>query len=187
MNKQYEFIDLGIYNATLITPFCTEDVRGDVRKVYSREVFEKNGILFQQVEDLLITSKKNVIRGLHFQRIEGQAKLIRVIKGKIFAVILDIDVNSKTFGKWISLEIEDDKVIYVPKECAFGLLALKDTVISCQCDSKFIAEYSDGIIWNDQNIGINWPLEKIEGQPLLSEKDNHLQLLKEYRNRNYEK
>lgn len=182
MNQQYEFINLNLSNATLITPFYAEDFRGGIQKLYSKEVFEQHGIFFEPVETIVITSKQNVIRGLHFQRIEGQAKLIKVIKGKIFAVILDINQNSITYGKWSSVELTDDgNEVYVPEDCAFGSFALKDSVLLCQCGSKFITEYSDGILWNDQDIGINWPLDKIEGLPILSDKDKNLRLLKEYK------
>lgn len=186
LNKQYKFVDLKLSNATLITSFCAEDFRGEVKKLYSKEVFKKSRIAFEPVEDMLITSKKNVIRGLHFQRIETQSKLIRVVKGKIFAVILDIDVKSTTCGKWISLELtDDDKMVYVPPKCAFGSLALEDSIISCQCGSKFIAEYSDGILWSDKKLGIEWPLNEMKDEVILSEKDRKWQLFEEYKK--YEK
>lgn len=180
MNQQYEFEKLDLSNATLITPFCAEDFRGEIRKLYSKEMFEKHGIFFEPVEDIVITSKKGVIRGLHFQKIEGQAKLIRVIKGKILAVILHINKNSITYGKWISIELTDDgKGIYVPGDCAFGSMALEDSILWCQCDSKFIAEYSDGIIWNDDDVDISWPLTKLDSGPILSERDKKLKTFKE--------
>ena len=179
--EQFKFIKLNINNARLIIPTLNEDFRGSVSKVYSREILRKEGIVFDCVEDLIIYSKKSVIRGLHFQKKEGQSKMVQVFEGKIFAVILDIDEKSETFGKWVSIEmINNGEVIYIPEKCAFGSLALENSIISCKCGNKFVAEYSDGILWNDKDIKIDWPLDELGVIPILSDKDKNLQLLKEY-------
>ena len=106
-----------------------------------------------------------------------------MIKGKIFAVILDIDEKSETFGKWTSIEMNNNgEMIYIPEKCAFGSFALEDSYILCKCGNKFIAEYSDGILWNDKDINVDWPLDKLDGEVVLSDKDKRLQLFKEYLN-----
>nr|WP_294492558.1 dTDP-4-dehydrorhamnose 3,5-epimerase family protein [uncultured Anaerosporobacter sp.] len=175
MNRKYEFTQLNISNAVLIDTLCAKDDRGEVCKTYSKEAFEKQGICFEPVESIQIISKKNVLRGIHFQKIYGQPKLIRVEQGHIFAVMVDINIKSTTFGKWISFDmINDGKEIYVPGDCAFGSLALEDSVIACSCGSEFIAKYSDGIRWNDSVLDIDWPLWKLEGEPIISEKDERL-------------
>lgn len=181
MDKENEIVELGINKAIIFKSEPISDFRGSVNKIFSNQILEKNGISFNIKEELIIYSKENVLRGLHFQKYVGQAKLIRVLSGKIFAVILDLQKDSNTFGKWGSLYLENNgKTLYIPKTCAFGSLAMEDTILSCKCGSEFIAEYSDGILWNDETIAIDWPLEVLNSNPIISEKDKNLQSLREY-------
>lgn len=179
MVQRFDFTDLSLPGVKLITCFTAEDGRGKTIKDYSYEVFFENGVLFQPMETLYINSKKNVLRGLHFQRVKGQSKLIRCIYGSVWAVIVDINKNSPTLGKWLSLELTSDKCdeIYIPGEFAVGTLALEDAEIVCKCGEKFYAEYSDGIFWNDPKLRITWPINDI---PILSEKDAALQSFQTY-------
>lgn len=183
MSRECEIKELGIENVIVLETQPIQDFRGFVNKIYSEALLKKNGIVFEAKEELIIQSKQNVLRGLHFQKKVGQAKLVRVINGKIYAVVLDINKNSDTFGEWVSVYLENDgKTLYIPETCAFGSLALEDTILSCKCGSEFVAEYSNGIIWNDKHIAIDWPLDNSRIGPILSEKDKNLQSLREYMN-----
>lgn len=170
----YKFEEQSINGVYKIIPFSTLDFRGDSVKDFSEEVFRENGICFQPKEILTIRSKKGVLRGIHFQRIKGQAKLIRCITGRFWCVVVDVKKSSKTFGQWISVDINEGNEIYVPKNCAVGTLALEDSYMICSCDEQYFGEYSDGIYWKDSDVGVEWPLDQIGGQPVLSENDKKL-------------
>ena len=151
-------------------------IKGNVHGRYlSREINKKQ----QENEEIIIKSSKNVLRGLHFQKGEGQAKLVRVIDGKLFCVILDINKDSNTFGKWISIWLDDEyKEIFVPRDCALGTFAVEDSVFSCYSDGKYVAKDCSGIIWNDTDLNIDWPLKR---EPVLSKKDQDLCKFVEYK------
>lgn len=184
MNKEFKFESLGITEAKIIATPIFEDARGYVNKGYEKAIFEENGISFESEEDLILHSKKGVLRGIHFQSVKGQDKLVRILRGRVFAVILDIKYESPTFGKWISIEMESDgRTLYVPKECALGTLALEDSLISCQCKNHYLAEHSDGILWNDKKLAIDWPIEENHLSLLVSEKDKQWMTFEEYKNR----
>lgn len=174
MNIEYKFEEQCISGVYKIMPFSSSDYRGYGVKDFSEEVFRENGICFQPKEILTIRSKKGVLRGIHFQRIKGQAKLIRCIEGKLWCAVVDIRKDRATFGQWISVDINEGMEIYVPGDCAVGTLALEDSLMLCTYDEKYYGGYDDGIRWDDMDIGIEWPLDEIEGVPVLSEKDKRL-------------
>ncbi len=184
MIQKFEFLETEIKGLFEITPFNSEDIRGCFTKDYSREIFEQHGIKHELDEIFYSTSKKGVIRGLHFQRVKEQAKLVRCISGHIFDVVVDLRMDSPTFKKWHGFELngENRKEILVPVGCAHGFLALNLSTVSYKCSECFCAEGDDGMRWNDPDIAIDWGLERIGGvdKVILSEKDSKLQSLKEF-------
>lgn len=174
MDTVYKFEEQSISDVYKIAPFSSSDFRGSGIKDFSEEFFNKNGICFQPREILTIRSKKGVLRGIHFQRIKGQAKLIRCIVGSLWCVVVDIRKDSETFGQWISVDISGGMEIYVPGDCAVGTLALDNSIMICTCDEKYYKNFSDGIRWDDRELGVKWPLDRIGGVPVLSRNDKEL-------------
>lgn len=121
---------------------------------------------------------------MHFQREKQQPKLVRCIIGHIWDVIIDLRKNSPTFKKWLSFNLygEQHNEVLVPKGCAHGYLALEPSIVSYKCAEKFYGEYDDGICWNDPDLAVQWPLEKIGGieHVITSEKDQNLQTFAEF-------
>lgn len=179
MRQNFEFHQTGIEGLLEIRPFHADDIRGGFTKDYSQEAFEANGIRYDLKEVFYTTSYKGVIRAMHFQREVQQPKLVRCIYGHVFDVVLDLREGSSTFNKWLSFELEGEKYneILVPGGCAHGYLVLEESIVSYKCSEKFYGEYDDGIMWDDPDINIAWPLEKIGGieKLILADKDKQLQ------------
>lgn len=171
---KYEASKLEIDGPTLITPKVAYDERGFFLESYTRNEFEKLGIKDEFVQDNHSLSIKNTLRGLHFQKEPyAQSKLVRCITGSILDVAVDIRKDSNTFGKHVKvvLSSEDKKMLYVPKGFAHGFLVLSDVAeVLYKVDNFYSKEYESGIIWNDKELGIDWPITN----PILSEKDNGL-------------
>ncbi len=182
MVQQFRFEKTGFPEVIRITPFSASDDRGGIVKDYAEEPFAENGILFTPVETIYIESHKGVLRGLHFQRVQQQPKLIRCLSGKVWSAIVDIRKESPSFGKWISEEISErnSRALFVPEGFAFGTLAMEDSLLSSKCGQRFYAEYDSGIYWNDPDLDIQWPIDQTS-VVIISEKDKRLQSLKEYR------
>ncbi|MBR0090691.1 MAG: dTDP-4-dehydrorhamnose 3,5-epimerase [Lachnospiraceae bacterium] len=183
-NFTIENIDLD--GPMLIQVFCAEDERGYLLKDYSKSVFEKNGIDYELKEVFYTSSKRNVIRAIHFQRIIQQPKLIRVVKGKVFDVIVDLRAGSPTMGQWRGFYLsEDSKMeLLIPGGFGHGYLVLEDSIVSYKCSEPFVGEYDDGIMWNDEDIAVEWPLDQITGELIMAEKDRNLQSFYEFK-KNY--
>jgi dTDP-4-dehydrorhamnose 3,5-epimerase len=166
----------------LIKPFIAYDERGYFIKDYSKEDLEKNGILYDLKEVFYTASHKGVIRAIHFQRVKQQPKLVRCIKGKIFDVVVDLRETSCTFGQWEGFFLDDDNKdeLLIPAHFGHGYLVLEDAIVSYKCAERFYGEFDDGIMWNDENINIQWPLDKVD-KIILSEKDRKLQTFIQYR------
>lgn len=180
--KQFLFEKTSIKDLMIINPFLTEDERGNFIKFYEKDIFKEYGIDFIPYESFESTSIKGVLRGLHCQTENPQAKLIRVPYGKIFDVAVDLRKNSVTFGKWYGIELssKNKKIFYIPKGFAHGFLTLSDVaIVSYMCDSKYSKETDGGIAWNDNNIGIDWPLDQVEDL-VISIRDSNLLTFKEY-------
>lgn len=179
MVRPFEIKTISLSGAMAITAFQAADERGSMVKAYSRELLLEHGIDFIPIESLHITSKAGVLRGLHFQMVKPQPKLISCVYGRIWCALADIRKDSPTFGKWIYKELtgESGEELYVPGGCAFGSLALEDSLISCQCGEQFYAEYDSGIRWDDPELKIRWPLTK---DPILSDKDKKLKSFREF-------
>ena len=179
MNTKFNFEKTQIEGLIKVIPFNAEDVRGRFTKDYSKEVFEANGISHNLAEVFYTTSHKGVIRALHFQRVKQQPKLVRCICGHVWDVVVDLRKDSPTFKKWLAFDLtgENNVEVLVPAGCAHGYLVLEHSVVSYKCAEKFYGEYDDGIMWNDPDIGVEWPLDKIGGEQnlILAEKDKNLQ------------
>jgi len=182
MIQKFSFEEIDLKGAYLIKPFIAIDERGSFIKDYSKESFEENGINYDLKEVFYTNSKKGVIRAIHFQRVKQQAKLVRCISGKIYDVIVDLRKNSSTFGEWrgFYLSGENNDQLLIPEGFGHGYLVIEPSVVSYKCAEKFYGEYDDGIIWDDKEIGIDWPLELVN-TIILSEKDKNLQSFEEFR------
>ena len=178
MKKMERFIkkETNIEGLLVIENHSFEDQRGFFMETYNKREFEKLGILNDFVQDNHSKSSKGVLRGLHFQKNYSQAKLVRVIKGKVYDVAVDLRKDSKTYGKYYGIELTESNKLqfFIPKGFAHGFMVLSDTAdFVYKCDEFYHPEDESGIIWNDENINIKWPLEEIggESQLILSSKD----------------
>lgn len=177
--QDFHFEALDIKGLFIIQPFYMEDERGYFMKNYEKNVFAQAGIetnIFEQFETF---SKKNVVRGLHYQSVEPQSKLVRVIHGEIYDVAVDIRVGSPTFKQWrgILLSSHNQKQFFIPSGFAHGFLVLSDeALVSYTVSGKYLKKYDTGIVWNDPDIGIDWPIKSDEDL-IISEKDKGLPLL----------
>lgn len=184
MIQKFEFKETAIKGLIEVTPFNADDVRGCFTKDYSKEVFEANGITHDLQEVFYTTSHKGVIRALHFQRVKQQPKLVRCVSGHVYDVVVDLRKDSPTFKQWLGFDLigETHNEILVPAGCAHGYLVLEPSIVSYKCAEKFYGEYDDGIMWNDPDIGVEWPLDKIGGieNLILADKDKQLQTFAEF-------
>lgn len=187
MIQKFEFHETEISGLIEVTPFNADDNRGCFTKDYSKEVFEDNGIHHDLMEVFYTTSHKGVIRALHFQRVMQQPKLVRCIWGHVWDVVVDLRKDSPTFRKWMAFDLIGEKhnEILVPAGCAHGYLVLEDSIVSYKCGEKFYGEYDDGIMWDDPEIGIKWPLELVGGKEkvILADKDRNLQSFAQFMER----
>ena len=150
----------GIEGLCVITPAVHGDNRGYFMETYSQRDMEEAGIHINFVQDNQSMSTKGVLRGLHFQKNFPQTKLVRVIKGSVFDVAVDLRKDSKTFGKWYGIELteENKKQFLIPRGFAHGFLVLSETAEFCyKCDDFYHANDEGGLAWNDPAIGIDWP------------------------------
>jgi len=172
------FQALGIPEVILIEPRRFEDPRGFFMETYKYSDFLRNGIHEHFVQDNYSRSVRGVLRGLHFQRNPHvQGKLIQCIRGKIFDVAVDIRKGSPTYMQWISIELseENNRLFYVPPGFAHGFIVVSDIAdVMYKCTQEYSPGDDRGIIWNDPDIQIRWPIQ----EPVLSEKDSRHPLLR---------
>jgi dTDP-4-dehydrorhamnose 3,5-epimerase len=182
MTQKFEFQKTEIDGLIKIQPFYSDDIRGSFIKDYSKELFEQNEIEHNLREIFYTNSFKGVVRALHFQRERQQPKLVRCVYGKVFDVVVDLRKKSKTFKKYISFELDNknNQEILIPSGCAHGYLVLENSIVSYKCSEKFYGEYDDGIMWNDPDIGIEWPLNLVNNEIILADKDKNLQSFKQF-------
>jgi dTDP-4-dehydrorhamnose 3,5-epimerase len=176
---KFKFIKTSINDVFIIEPTVFGDERGYFMETYHEKEFKDAGIDVTFVQDNQSKSKKGVLRGLHFQYNNPQGKLVRVIKGKVFDVAVDLRKNSSTYGEWegVVLSEENKKQFYVPEGFAHGFLVLSDEAeFTYKCTNFYDADDEGGILWNDPEIGIEWPIDNIN-EVILSEKDEHLKAL----------
>ncbi len=157
----------------VIEPTVFGDERGYFVETYNQNDFVEAGIDCQFVQDNQSSSKKGVLRGLHFQKEFPQDKLVRVVSGEVFDVAVDLREGSITYGKWfgVILSAENKKQFFVPKNFAHGFLVLSETAeFAYKCTDFYHPNDEGGIIWNDPDIGIKWPIPN-DMELILSEKD----------------
>jgi len=169
-----EFIDTGFDGLKVIQPKIFNDSRGYFFESFKQDAFTKAGILFSPVQDNESQSSKGVIRGLHYQlKPFDQAKLVRVVSGKIYDVVADLRRNSTTFGKWFGIELDSvtKSQLFIPKGFAHGFSVLSETaVIQYKCDNIYNHQFERGINLGDPFLAIDWKIEP--GTTLvISEKD----------------
>jgi len=179
----FSFKKLDIPEVILVEPKIFPDERGFFMESFKESEFIKNGINAKFVQDNYSHSTKGILRGLHYQKDpKAQAKLVTVIRGEIFDVAVDIRKNSPTYGKWIgeTLSEENHRLLYVPQGFAHGFLVLSDEVdVIYKVNNEYSPENDRGILWNDPDVDIKWPLEetlvsdKDKKQPLLKDADNN--------------
>ena len=173
----FTFKRLSIPDVILVEPQSFSDDRGFFFESFKESDFFSNGIDKKFVQDNLSHSVNGVIRGLHFQKApKAQAKLVTVLKGKIFDVAVDIRKNSPTYGKWVSeiLSGNTHNLLYVPEGFAHGFCVISDEAdVLYKVSNEYSQEHERSIIWNDPKLDIQWPIKK----PIISNKDNKLSLL----------
>lgn len=181
MRKNMNFIKTAIEGVTIIEPKIFADERGYFFESYNEAEFIKNGITNRFVQDNQSKSCYGVIRGLHCQLGEhSQAKLVRVLKGKVLDVAVDIRKGSPTFGKYVAVELSDEnqRQLFIPRHFLHGFAVLSDEAIfAYKCDNLYCKESEFGIRYDDEEIGVDWgiPQDKI----ITSEKDRLANKLKD--------
>jgi dTDP-4-dehydrorhamnose 3,5-epimerase len=176
------FTETNISGIYIIEPKIFGDERGYFQETYQYENFKDAGLDMFFVQDNESKSKKGVLRGLHFQTKFTQGKLVRVLDGEVFDVAVDLRRDSNTYGKWAGVKLSSDnkKMFYIPENFAHGFLVLSDeATFAYKCTNLYHPEYDSGILWNDKDVNIQWPLEGIE-QIILSEKDKRQQTFAEF-------
>ena len=173
---------LEIPDVKLITPKRFGDARGFFMETFSAPKLAEQGVARDWVQDNhSLSAKPGVLRGLHFQAPpHAQAKLVRVVKGRVWDVAVDVRVGSPTFGKWVAAELsaENDQQLFIPEGFAHGFVTLEpDTEFLYKVSSVYAPEADGGLIWDDPDLDLPWPLDGIEGGPQLSEKDTKLPTL----------
>lgn len=175
-----------IKGLVIIDPKIYRDDRGFFYEFFNKQQLLKYGVDVEFVQGNHSKSNFGVLRGLHFQTRQAQGKLIRVLKGEILDVVVDLRKESETFGKYFKILLTESnrKMLFIPKGFAHGFLTLKDeTEIEYLCTDYYAPEFDSGIIWNDRDLNIDWELEKYglkEENLIISEKDKHQQTLNEF-------
>lgn len=163
----------------LLEPKVFGDERGFFMESYNKRVFAELGLPTEYVQDNHSRSGRNVLRGLHYQLRQPQGKLIRVVRGAVYDVAVDLRRSSPSFGKWVGFELseENKRIAWIPPGFAHGFLVLSDFADFLYKATDFYApEHERCVLWNDPAIGIDWPLD---GEPILSAKDRAGKLLAE--------
>nr|WP_275299555.1 dTDP-4-dehydrorhamnose 3,5-epimerase [Clostridium sp. YIM B02506] len=177
----FNFIETKIKDLYIIEPKVFGDNRGYFMETYNKNDFFEAGLTMEFVQDNESRSKKGVLRGMHFQTKHTQGKLVRATRGEVYDVAVDLRKGSPTFGKWegVLLTEENKRQFYVPEGFAHGFLVVSDeAVFNYKCTDFYAPEYDSGLLWNDPEVGIEWPLDGIN-ELLLSEKDKVQKTLKE--------
>jgi len=175
----FKFERLEIPDVILIKPRVFSDERGFFMETYKKLDFEKAGITGEFVQDNHSRSRYGVLRGLHFQREPyAQAKIVRVVRGVIYDVAVDLRKNSPTFGKWVGVILSEHNKwqLYVPRGFAHGFVVLSEVAdVVYKVDNIYAPDNEGGIIWNDPELSIDWPVD----EPIVSEKDGRWPTLRE--------
>lgn len=176
-----DVLDTALPGVRIIRPRVFRDARGYfVETFHAERYLEQAGIELAFVQDNQSRSVQGVLRGLHAQRLHPQGKLVRVSRGAVFDVAVDIDPGSPTFGKWVGAELseENQQQMWIPPGYAHGFLVLSEIVdFQYKCTDLYHPEDEIGVRWNDPDIAIQWPIP----EPIVSEKDSNLPALAELR------
>ena len=173
-----KFIKTAIPDVIIVEPDIYKDHRGFFLESYNQKIYRENGIDANFVQDNHSKSEKGILRGMHNQNPNPQAKLVRVIKGAVLDVAVDVRIGSPTFGKWVSVELSEDNFrhLFVPQGFLHGFYVLSDTAeFQYKCDNFYSKQDEISVRWDDPQIGIDWPVK----EPILSEKDKNAPLLKD--------
>ncbi len=185
MTETFSFTETELKGAFLIRSFYADDERGGLLKDYHIDEFREHGIRHELKEVFYTISHKGVIRAIHFQLGHQQAKLVRCVSGCVYDVIVDLRKESPTFGKWYGYELsgENHMELFVPEYFGHGYLVLEESVVSYKCGEMFYPEGDNGIMFDDPEIGIRWPFERIGGQEklIISHKDRELMSFQNYK------
>lgn len=176
----FKLEDTSLKGAFLIDTFYAEDNRGYFIKDFEKEIFMNFGLDIELFECFESFSWQDVIRGLHFQVNEPQAKLVRAITGEIYDVIVDLRLNSATYGQWRGFTLSDSnrKLLYVPKGFAHGFcVKSKSAIVSYKCVGRYHKGTDSGIVWNDKTLSIDWGIRN----PIISERDSKLLTFDEFK------
>ena len=160
-----------LQGVVVIEPDVFSDARGYFLETYNARKFAEAGITEEFVQDNQSQSKRGVLRGLHYQVEQEQGKLIRVMAGEIFDVVVDLRPRSSSFGKWsgFTLSAPEKKMVWIPKGLAHGFYTLSETAeVTYKVTEFYAPQHERTLLWSDPNLGIYWPLQ---GEPILSEKD----------------
>lgn len=171
-------VETAFKDVVIIEPDVHCDLRGCFQEVYNRKRYEACGIDCEFVQDNLTVSKNGTLRGLHFQVSKPQAKMVQVLSGEIYDVVLDVRSGSPDFGCWIStvLSEENKRQLFVPEGFAHGFCVTGESaVVFYKCSNFYSPEDEQGVLWSDPLLGIPWPVDT----PVLSEKDRNHQTLSE--------
>jgi dTDP-4-dehydrorhamnose 3,5-epimerase len=166
----------GVY---LIEPRVFTDDRGSFQELFHQGRFAEAGVEISFVQDNLSTSRRDVLRGLHYQLAQPQAKLIRALQGEIFDVAVDLRRSSPAFGEWEGFRLSGSnrQAVYIPAGFAHGFYVLSESAdVLYKCSDLYAPEHERTLLWNDPDVGIEWPLT---GAPVLSPKDQAGQWLAE--------
>ena len=177
--SNFSFIETRIKGVYIIDVKTYGDNRGYFMETYKEEDFSEAGLNYKFVQDNQSSSRRGVLRGLHFQKTFPQAKLVRVIKGEVFDVAVDLRKSSDTYGQWVGvlLSEENHRQFMIPRGFAHGFVVVSEYAeFAYKCDEKYHPEDEGGLRWDDPNIGIEWPEV---GEIILSEKDKKNPLLSE--------
>ena len=169
--SNFTFTETKIKGVYIIDVKTYGDHRGYFMETYKEEDFVTAGLDYHFVQDNQSSSRKGVLRGLHFQKTFPQAKLVRVLKGEVFDVAVDLRKDSETYGQWVGvlLSEENHRQFMIPRGFAHGFVVVSDHAeFAYKCDEKYHPEDDGGILWNDPDVAIEWP---DVGEVILSEKD----------------
>jgi dTDP-4-dehydrorhamnose 3,5-epimerase len=165
-------IETRLPGVLIVEPKVFGDERGFFMETWHQDRYEEAGLPKRFVQDNLSYSRYGVLRGLHFQNPDQQGKLVYVLQGEAYDVAVDIRVGSPTFGEWtaVTLSSENKRQFYVPEGFAHGFLVTSDAALfTYKCTAKYNAKAEAAVLWDDPDIGIEWPIEA----PVLSEKDGN--------------
>ena len=177
----FKFIETKIPDLYIIEQKVFGDSRGYFMESYNKQAFDEAGLTMTFVQDNESRSKKGVLRGLHFQTKHTQGKLVRCTEGEVWDVAVDLRKGSPTYGQWegVYLSSENKRQFYIPEGFAHGFVVISETAtFNYKCTDFYAPEYDSGLLWNDEDIAVEWPLDGIQ-EILLSEKDKKQKKFKE--------